>query len=162
MKLFRTEPIPTSIATQLGKGEQVLAWAEHSGGLVAVTNLSFISLDAHESKCIRWFDTLSAKWDAPVLTLVVAHGDQSPESFAWRFENPGLVPTAVRDRVTAVVIADRMMNVPEVGRVRFIARRTPDGVQWTTVAEPEVQVNSPDIQTRIRTALQSLRSTLGI
>jgi len=64
--------------------------------------------------------------------------------------------------VSATIVIDRLIDVPEVGRVRFIARRTAAGVVWNTVPEGSVDVQAEPIQERIRESLRVLRSNLGI
>jgi hypothetical protein len=162
MRLFqRPEPMPSEIRELMSPGEFVLAWANHSGGVIAITDRRLLSTDSHGSDSVLWQDSLSAKWDAPVLTLAATRGDQ-PASLSWQLNEPGLVPTAVRDRVTSVIVVDQLMDIPDVGRVRFIARRTSQGVVWTTVPDTSVEHESHSVQERIREALGSLRSTLGI
>ena len=163
MGLFsRPEPLPEAIKSELVQGEQVLAWAHHSSGVIAVTDKKLISTDEHARESIAWHDTLSAKWHDPSLTLVVAHRDEQPQVLSWQLDEPGLVPVALRDRVTSVIIVDKSMNIPQVGHVRFVARRTPDGVQWTTISDDSIEGESLDVQERIKSALRNLRSVLGV
>mgnify|MGYP000290575808 CR=1 FL=1 len=162
MKFFqRPEPLPGEIRSVIESNEYLLAWSLHSGGVLAVTDKRLISSDPHGISFILWQDSISAKWEQPLLSVVVIKGE-SPETLAWKIDEPGLVPTAVRDRVTATIVIDRIVDIPEVGRVRFIARRTPAGVTWSTVPESSVDGESAPIQERIREALRSLRANLGI
>jgi hypothetical protein len=162
MRFFqRPQPLPSELKSVIASNEYLLAWSSHSGGVLAVTDKRLISSDSDEISTIRWQDALSAKWEQPLLSLVVMRSD-SPETLAWTLEEPGLVPTAVRDRVTAVIVIDRLIDVPEVGRVRFIARRTTDGVIWNTVPENSVDAQGAPMQERIRETLRTLRANLGI
>jgi len=162
MKFFqRPEPLPVVIRSVMESNEYLLAWSTHSEGVLAVTDKRLISSDPHGVTTILWQDSLSAKWEQPLLSLIVMKA-QVPETLAWKIDEPGLVPTAVRDRVTAAIVIDRLIEVPEVGRVRFIARRTADGVIWSTVPESSVDVQAAPIQDLIREALRTLRSNLGI
>ncbi len=141
--------------------EYLLAWSTHSAGILAVTDRRLISSGPDGVSTILWQDSLSAKWEEPFLRLVVLQ-EQATQTLAWELDEPGLVPTAVRDRVTATIVIDRLIDVPDVGRVRFIARRTADGVVWSTVPEGSVDVQAAPIQERIRESLRTLRSNLGI
>ena len=162
MKFFqRPQPLPTEIKSVMKTNEYLLAWSAHSDGLLAVTDQRLISSTSQGISTFLWQDSLSAKWDQPWLSLVVMQG-QLPQTLAWKLDEPGLVPTAVRDRVTAAIVIDRLIDVPDVGRVRFIARRTADGVIWSTVPESSVDSQSASIQELIRESLRALRSTLGI
>jgi hypothetical protein len=158
----RPEPLPDVVKRELVAGEHVLAWTHHPGGVIAVTDKKLISTDQHVNQSIAWHDTLSAKWHDPLLTLVVAHRDEQPQVLSWLIDEPGLVPIALRDRVTSVIIVDKSMDIPEVGHVRFVARRTPAGVQWTTIPDAAIQGESVDVQERIKSALRNLRSVLGV
>jgi len=162
MKFFqRPEPLPVVIRSAMESNEYLLAWSAHSEGVLAVTDRRLISSDSNGITAILWQDSLSAKWEQPLLSLIVMKA-QLPETLAWKLDEPGLVPTAVRDRVTAAIVIDRLIEVPDVGRVRFIARRTSDGVIWSTVPDSSVDTQAAPIQELIRDALRTLRSNLGI
>lgn len=162
MKFFqRPAPLPAEIRSLIESNEYLLAWTLHSGGVLAVTDKRLISSDPHGISSILWQDSISAKWEQPLLSVVVIK-DESPENLAWKLEDPGLVPTAVRDRVSATIVIDRIIDIPEVGRVRFIARRSENGVTWSTVPESSVNSESAPIQERIRETLRTLRANLGI
>jgi len=162
MKLFqRPEPLPAQIRSAMESNEYLLAWSTHSTGFLAVTDKRLISSEADEVSITLWQDSLSAKWEQPFLRLVVLN-DQVTQTLSWELDEPGLVPTAVRDRVSATIVIDRLIDVPEVGRVRFIARRTAAGVVWNSVPEGSVDVQAEPIQERIRESLRALRSNLGI
>jgi len=162
VKFFqRPEPLPAQIRSVMESNEYLLAWSTHSSGVLAVTDKRLISAQAQVVSTVLWEDSLSAKWEEPLLSLVVLH-EQATQTLSWKLDEPGLVPTAVRDRVTATIVIDRLVDIPEVGRVRFIARRTANGVIWSTVPEGSIDAQSAPIQERIRESLRSLRSNLGI
>jgi hypothetical protein len=162
MRFFqRPQPLPADLKSVMETNEYLLAWSMHSDGNLAVTDKRLISSDSNGVISVLWQDSLSAKWDQPLLSLIVMRSE-SPETLAWTIKEPGLVPTAVRDRVSATILIDRLIDVPEVGRVRFIARRTTAGVAWHTVPETSIDTQSAPIQERIRETLRALRSTLGI
>lgn len=159
MKLFR-KSIPEQLAENLVKNERVLAWANHPGGVVAVTNLALISLDHHERVRIPWELTVSGKWDEPLLVVTLQENlGGVPTQRAWNLAQPGLVPTAVRERITTAQVFDQVKEVPEVGIVRFIARQGPQGISWDYLTDENI---STDSQTHIKNALSQLRQTLGI
>ena len=63
--------------------------------------------------------------------------------------------------MTSVIVFDRVVSVPELGNVRFLARRTSDGISWFTMPISQI----PDTEaTRnlIASELQNLRANLGI
>lgn len=162
MRIFqRPQPLPAEIKSVIEQNEYLLAWSLHSGGVLAVTDKRLISSDSHGISAILWQDSISAKWEQPLLSLLVSAGENT-QTLGWKLDDPGLVPTAVRDRVTATIVIDRQIDIPEVGRVRFVARRTPDGVVWSTVPSSTVDEESAPIQERIRETLRTLRANLGI
>jgi len=162
MRFFqRPQSLPAEVKSVIESNEYLLAWSSHSDGVLAVTDKRLISSNSKETVTIWWQDSISAKWDQPVLSLVVTRND-SPDTLTWHLDEPGLVPTAVRDRVSATIVIDRLIDVPEVGRVRFIARRTSDGVKWSTVPESSVDAQTAPMQERIRETLRVLRANLGI
>lgn len=162
MSIFkRPAPLPAEIRAVLEPNEYLLAWSLHSGGVLAVTDKRLISSDSHGISTVLWQESVSAKWDQPLLSLIVSQGE-STQTMGWHLDEPGLVPTAVRDRVTATIVIDRQIDIPEVGRVRFIARRTPDGVVWSTVPDSKIDGNSIGFEERIRETLRTLKSNLGI
>ena len=154
----RAETLPQELSSVLERRERVLAWSEHQGGLIAVTTLGIISTDAHESKRISWSQTLSAKWDAPLLTVSLAP-DMTP--VGWMIPEPGQLPAAIRDRVTSAVVVDRVRKFNDQ-EVRFIAHRAQRGIEWLTIAQDPDWAKSPIGVASIESELASLRATLGI
>lgn len=152
--------VPEKLQPYLAKRERLIAWANHSGGLIAVTNLALISLDHHENVRIPWELSISGKWEEPILIISLQEQLHAPvKQRAWNLIEPGLVPTAVRERITTAQVFDQLMDVSHVGKVRFIARRGPDGIFWDYLSEQQL---NEDSQSHIQNALNQLRQTLGI
>lgn len=140
-----------------------MAWAEHSGGLIAVTSNSLISIDHHETQIRNWDLALQAKWEEPVLTLVAQDSlDSAPVTLAWQLTSPGQVPQAVRDRVTGAVLVDQVHQVAEVGRVRFVARRSGESVTWTAVADDYQAAHTPQGLENVAVVQRQLQASFGI
>ena len=159
MNLFKKK-VPSQLNDHLAKGERVMAWANHSGGLVAVTDLALLSLDRHENVRIPWELTISGKWDEPMLVVSLQNELGGPViQRAWNLVEPGLVPDAVRDRITTAQVFDQLEDVENVGKVRFIARRSPYGINWDYLVSGNL---GPDSQNHIQDQLIKLRQTLGI
>lgn len=159
MAIFKNaQSIPAELTGLLERRERVLAWSEHNGGLIAATTLGIISTDAHESKRIPWTSTLSAKWEDPLLTIALV---PDMATVAWILAEPGRLPVAIRDRVTNMVVVDRLRRFNDQ-EVRFIAHRVDGGIEWLTIAQDLSWANSPVGQASIESELVQLRSTLGI
>ncbi len=169
MSSKKSDRLPEAVQVLIPKKHKVLAWAQHPGGYIVATNQALISTDTHDSQLIPWGNTVAARWDEPLLTLVVQRElDQQPEKLAWMLTEPGQVPSAVHDRVMDANLVDLSNEVAGVGKVRFIARKGAHGVTWTTVLENGSNVSNADTglnhsqSAAIEQALSELRSTLGI
>ena len=163
MKWFsKPELLPAHAKNQLLGGEHLLAWSYHQAGILIITDQGII--DVLESNSLRypWNQVLSATWAEPNLVVNCTAVDGAPFSKTWLLNEPGLVPVAVRDRVTASLLIDKLIEVDEVGPVRFIAHRSNQGVLWTTITDESVALHSEPARSRIAQALANLRSTLGV
>ncbi len=164
MSIFqKSESTPAELKSLVQRGDQLLAWARHNGGLIAVTKRHLISIDHHETNRIPWELTLQAKWDEPLLLIVLQGQTQGePIHMAWTMDEPGEVPSAVRDRVTAAVLVDQVREVQDIGRVRFIARRGPDTVSWIALPDNREAAGTDIGAQRIREGLAEIQSIFGI
>jgi hypothetical protein len=81
---------------------------------------------------------------------------------SWLIQEPGLIPVAVRDRVTAAVVVDQFREIEGVGRVLFIARRVFDDIVWTAVPDSQDRANTHEGQQAINAELSILQAYLGI
>ena len=162
MKLFsRGQQVPIEIQAELHKGEHLLAWANHASGMIAVTDQRLLDV-GQEVSSMAWEYALSAQWSEPELHIVFMNETQKLSPQTWKLTEPGLVPTAVRDRVTSVVMIDKLVDVSGLGRVRFVAHRTSGGIKWSTFADESVDVGSSEHQQQIQAVLQQLRANLGV
>ena len=159
MNLFKKK-FPAELNDHLAKGERVIAWTSHLGGLIAITDLALLSLDHHENVRIPWELTVSGKWEEPTLIVSLQNELAGPVvQRAWNLVKPGLVPDAVRERITTAQVFDQLQEVPNVGKVRFIARKSPSGITWDYLVSGNL---GSDSQTHIQEQLIKLRQTLGI
>ena len=159
----RSNPAPSQITSQIAKSDRLLAWATHRDGFVAVTTNYLISIDSDEVNRTPWSLSLQARWDQPQLTLVTQlDGEQSAVTHTWILDEPGSVPLAIRDRVTAAVLIDRVRELPNDGQVRFIARRNGQEIEWTTVADDVVAAKSAIGTKEVSDTLHELKSAFGI
>ena len=72
------------------------------------------------------------------------------------------MPLVVRDRVTAAVVIDRLLELKTAGRVRFIARRKGEHIEWITVAEDDQSLDGQSGAIEVSLALNQLRAAFGI
>jgi hypothetical protein len=159
----KREKLPTELALVIPRGQKVMAWARVSGGFLAVTSESLINVDTHETNVIPWGYALQARWESPLLSVTVQTNPQSePAQMSWLIQEPGLIPVAVRDRVTAAVVIDQFREVEGVGRVLFIARRVFEDIVWTAVPDNQELANSEAGQRAIGEELSILQANFGI
>lgn len=166
MGLFnKSDSLPKQLSTQLSAGERVMAWSEIATGYVVVSDLRILVFSGQEpqSDLIEsrsWQDAISAGWNEPTLDLVFS-ADSAIDTLRIDLPAPGLVPAVVRDRVTAAIVFDRVVEIADLGKVRFIARRADNGVDWVTMPLSAIP-NTEASKSAIESALNLLRSTLGI
>jgi hypothetical protein len=158
MSIFKRQA--SEFSDHLNSGERVMAAAPHSGGRLVATNFALLSFDNHENLRIPWELTLSAKWDESVLVVVSQdEPNGTARTRAWKLDEPGLIPDTVRERITTAQVFDQVKDLPEVGKVRFLARKSGQEISWAALPVSEI---SPGSQTHIQNELNELRQTLGI
>jgi hypothetical protein len=159
----RREKLPAELAVVIPRGHKILAWARVSGGFLAATSEALINVDAHKTTVTPWGYTLQARWEAPMLSVTIQATPRSaPSQMSWQISEPGLIPVAVRDRVTAAVVIDQFHEIEGVGRVLFIARRVFGDIVWTAVPDNQELANTEAGQHAIGEAMHILQANLGI
>ena len=164
MSWFKKSPdMPPELASLASNNGRVLSWAAHSGGYIAVTSNVLVSIDSHSTTITPWSESLQARWEPPQLVIVFqGPEDLTAESRAWILNEDSQLPRAVRDRVTAAVVVDRVFELPNAGRVRFVARKDEKHAYWSVIADDQVASQSDVGQEEITKALVELRSAFGI
>lgn len=161
--LKRSPVLPAELEKLLVGQGRLLAWAQHSGGFIAVTNKSLVNVDSHSTSITPWSESLQAKWEPPQLTIVFqGPNDLTPETRAWMLAEDSQLPRAVRDRVTAAVVLDRVYELPTAGKVRFVARKDENQAYWSALGDDLEASQSVAGQLEIAKAMAELRSTFGI
>ena len=161
--LNRTPALPAELAPLVASAGRLLAWAEHEDGFIAVTNNSLVSIDSLATKVTPWLDSLQAKWNPPELTVVFQNqADPEPDLRTWILDESSQLPRAVHDRVTAAVVVDRVYELSNAGRVRFVARKGGNQAHWIAIPDDLVASQSEIGQVEISQALAELRSAFGI
>jgi hypothetical protein len=138
-----------------------LASVAHGGGTLTADLAGLTSVDSHETVRIEWSECLAATWQAPLLTVTVWR-DGMAHQLSWQLREPGRLPDVVRDRVTSAIVVDQRQTFVPGGVVRFVARRNGQGIGWMTLPEDRAWAASEQGKQAISTALENLRSTLGV
>ena len=164
MSWFKQSPaMPSDLATAVSSQGRLLAWAHHAGGLIAVTKNSIVDISDQVITVTPWTDSLQAKWEPPNLTVVFqSKMELQPTSRSWILDEASQLPRAVRDRVTSTVVVDRVFELPNAGKVRFVARKDENGVYWSAIAEDQHASQTEIGQLEITRAVAELRSSFGI
>jgi hypothetical protein len=161
---FKKAPaIPPELAQAIASQGRLLDWASHSTGLLAVTKASLVDVSGNETAVTPWTDSLQAKWEPPQLTVIFqGQHDKQPTAKSWTLDETSQLPRAVRDRVTSAVVVDRVFELPNAGRVRFVARKDEKRAYWSVIADDQDSSQSAIGQEEIAKALAELRSAFGI
>ena len=159
----KTPAMPDELAAAVAPHGRVLGWANHSGGLIAVTKTALVEVSGDVTTVTPWTDSVQAKWEPPTLTVVFqSQMDVAPTSRSWTLDEVSQLPRAVRDRVTSAVVMDRVFELPNAGKVRFVARKDETSVYWSAIAENPAASQTEIGQMEIAKAVVELRSTFGI
>jgi len=159
----KTPAMPAQLVAATAAEGQILGWAEHSEGVIAVTKRSLVSITGEEVTVTPWSNSLQAKWDPPHLTIIFQGStDLKPEAKSFVLDEISQLPSAVRDRVTSAVVVDRVFELPNAGRVRFIARKDDSKTYWSVIADDLAASQSDIGQIEVSQALAELRSAFGI
>jgi len=149
------------------RGERLLAWGELADGSVAVcTDLAFHFPEKHR---VPWDLVVRGAWNDDFLDLVVQPGPGGPaEQLRLRFDDPGQVPSVVRERVQWTVVASHPVEIvhPDgrIGSAMLNARRSPatSEVRWAVVFDRAVDATDPAWRAVADVALADLRERLGV
>jgi len=156
-------PMPPELAAAVASEGRLLAWSTHSGGLLAITKNSLVDISDTEKSVTPWSDSLQAKWEPPNLTVIFqGHSESTPTSRSWILNEASQLPRAVRDRVTSTVVVDRVFELPNAGKVRFVARKDQTSILWSSIPDHLAASQTEIGQLEIAKAVAELRSSFGI
>lgn len=155
--------MPPELAQAISSHGRLLDWASHSDGLIAITKNSLVDISGDVTTVTPWTDSLQAKWEPPQLTVIFqGQSDAKPSAQSWTLDAESQLPRAVRDRVTSAVVVDRVFELPNAGKVRFVARKDENRTYWSAISDDLAASQSDIGQEEIAKALVELRSSFGI
>jgi hypothetical protein len=166
--IFRRLGPPRRLVAALGlnRGEHVIAWAQAAqGSSLVATDRALHATGPQGGLRLEWHQIAEATWRESVLRVVVSRAQpgQPPGIHTWLLQRPGLLPAAVRDRVTASIVVNRHVRLVGRSGVRILGRRAPgvDELIWTLLFDPDLDPTDPTLRTLADAELADLRQQLG-
>lgn len=159
---------PREVVAALGleQGEHVIGWAQAADGSdVAATDRALRSVGPLGALRLDWHQIATATWREGVLRVVEGRAEpgRRPPMHTWLLERPGLLPDAVRDRVTASIVVNQHVRLVGRSGVRILGRRAPgtDELVWTLRFDPDLDPADPQLRALADAELADLRQQLG-
>jgi hypothetical protein len=159
-------PRDVAAALSLDRGEHVIAWAHAAEGSSLVATDRALRVTGPQGDIrLDWHQIAEATWRESVLRVVAgqAQPGRPPLIHTWLLQRPGLLPDAVRDRVTASIVVNRHVRLVGRSGVRILGRRAPgvDGLVWTLRFDPDLDPADPTLRALADAELAELRQQLG-
>jgi hypothetical protein len=143
-------------------GERVLAVARTPQGAVVAASDRALHLPVaeHGHRRVGWELVDHAGWQDGWLRV----RDTAGEAHRVRLPDPGSVPEAVQERVTATVVISSYAPLADAGGVRIVGRRAPGGdrLSWTFVFDSGLDPADPELCAQAERLLEDLRRQMGV
>jgi hypothetical protein len=112
---------------------------------------------------LPWERIGAASWRDDALEVSVSFPRRTPERLLLRFEEPGRLPEAVRDRVTASIVVNEHVRIDGRLGVRVVGRRRAgqDALVWTLAFDRGLDPDDPWVRGRAEEELARLREMTG-
>ncbi len=168
VQLFRRGGLPSGALTALGlrRRDHVIASARTTDGrwvAATVEGLIVGGVDDGEPRRFPWERIGAASWRDDALDVSVSFPRLPPERIVLRFDKPGKLPEAVRDRVTSSIVVNEHVRIDGQLGVRIVGRRRPreDALVWTMAFDRGLDADDPWIRGRAEEELERLREMTG-
>ncbi|WP_326820963.1 hypothetical protein OHA77_09670 [Streptosporangium sp. NBC_01639] len=153
MKLFNR--MPAEVRTAVAPTDRVLTYAGGPDGYVIATDRALYLGGTR----LPWFQVDRGVWDEQGLTVVTTAG----ESYRALLPEPGRIPEAVRERVTASILVNQYAPLDARGGVLLVARKTDDDrVVWEFVFDAGLDPADPGLRALAEQALEETRRSFGV
>jgi hypothetical protein len=153
MKLFNR--MPAEVRAAVVPPDRVLTYAEGPDGYVIAANRALYLGGAR----LPWFQVDRAMWDEEGLTVVTTDG----RSHRALLPEPGRIPEAVRERVTASIVVNQYATLDARGGVLLVARKTDDDeLVWEFVFDSGLDATDPGLRALAEQALEETRRSFGV
>ena len=165
MRLLRRRRVPAAVRESLRRerGERVITYAVTRDGryVVATGRALYLPGDVR----LPWEQVHQATWHGGWLyvqetsTLDARGGEHH-----LRLDDPGRLPEAVRERVSATILVNQYARLTGDHGVRVVARRSPTGTEttWTLVFDAELDPHDPALRTAAGQVLEEIRRQTGV
>jgi hypothetical protein len=116
-------------------GERLLAWGVcDDGALVVATDRSLVLPEPGGARAVRWESVAQASWQDERLEVVETGGSgQGRRTTVLSVLQPGALPEALRERVTATIVVSEHVDLVGERGARITARRSPGASDLTWV-----------------------------
>lgn len=156
-------PAEARAALALGHRERVLAAAVLSdGSWVVATDQGMVQGGWR----VAWSSTTHAQWYADTETLSLTWLDDSGDTHETNLVlgDPGRLPEAVYERVTASILLSRRVTTADGHGMRVVARRQPgsEEVLWQVVPDAGTDLSSAEALARIDVVMRTMADELGL
>ncbi|MEU4403702.1 hypothetical protein AB0F88_04200 [Streptosporangium sp. NPDC023963] len=153
MKLFNR--MPSEVRAALAPGDRVLAYAEGPDGYVIAADKALYL----GGERLPWFQVDRGVWDEEGLTVGTTDG----RSHRALLPEPGRIPEAVRERVTASIVVNQYVPLDARGGVRLVARKADaDRLIWEFVFDSGLDPEDPGLRALAEQALEETRRSFGV
>ncbi|GGS48271.1 hypothetical protein GCM10010156_03810 [Planobispora rosea] len=153
MKLFNRTP--AEVRAAVDPADRVLTYARGPDGYVIATDHALYLGGTR----LPWFQVDRGVWDEEGLTVVTTAG----LTHRALLPEPGRVPEAVRERVTASILVSQYVPLDVRGGVRLVARRAEDDrTVWEFVFDEGLDSTDPGLRALAEQALEGVRRSFGV
>lgn len=156
MRLPFRSRLPADVAIE--PGDRVLTHAPAAGGGHVVVTDRALYLPGGTR--LPWHTIDRGTWGEDGLTVRTTGG----QTHTVLLPEPGRLPEAVRERVTASIVVSRHVTLPGRGGVRLVARRVPGETElmWEFVFDDGLDPHDPGLRALAEQSLEALRRDLGV
>lgn len=162
--VVRHRPSPAPASPRLGAHERVLVREAAEDGTQCVGTDRAIYWRTQEADCqwsrASWSSIDRVGWQRATKTLTLM---ASPASIALKFAGHPRLPGFAAERVCAVHVMRRQVQLSESCAITFDAARDPEsgGVAWTVAYGPGCDTDDPAVVGAMDEAMHEMRSQAG-